>query len=141
MVLNVKIHTDSSSLLAGYMQQILKNKVVGVTKQDPCLSLNKTHQLVGHHKENSTQETAKALGITLTQGPKDKCELCAISKAKQKNSKHNLLGWGKSSNFNNKVYSDLSFTYRPYKYASHLMVDSAKGYGTDGFFNTKGNFI
>ncbi len=139
---------DSSFLLAGYMKRAcIQEKVAAVTIQHhKSMSPYKAHCLFGHQNENRTQEIAKALGIALTNEPMEVCEPCAIAKAKQKNTAHDSRGRGKSTTYNEKVYSDLSFVYGPnkkraYKYVWHLMVDSATGYGTDGFYKAKGSFI
>ncbi len=74
------------------------------------------------------------------------CEACAIAKARQKNTTQDSQGHGKSTIYNKKVYSDLSYIYGPnqkraYKYVWHLMIDSATGLGTDGFYKAKISFI
>ena len=48
------------------------------------LSKTKAHKLLGHSNNDSTTETAKALGWKLT-GTKQVCESCYLAKAKQKN--------------------------------------------------------
>ncbi len=68
----------------------------------------------------------------------DVCEACAIAKDSQ--------GRGKSTIYNEKVYSNLSYVYGPnqtqsYKYVWHLMIDSATGLGNDGFYKAKISFI
>ncbi len=50
------------------------------------------------------------------------CESCAIAKAKQKNTSHDTSGRGKSTTYNNKVYSDLSLVYGPNKKRAYKYV-------------------
>ena len=47
--------------------------------------MNLAHELLGHGDENSTRETAKALGIEIARGTMKPCKACADAKAKQKN--------------------------------------------------------
>lgn len=139
---------DSSFLLAGYMKQVfIQDEVAAVAMRNPQeLSPNEAHHLFGYHNKNRTREIAKALGIVLTKGPMEVCKSCAIAKAKQKNTTHDTSSRGNSTTYNDKVYLDLSFVFGPnkkraYKYMWHLMVDSATGYGTEGFYKAKNNFI
>ncbi len=43
------------------------------------------------------------------------CKSCAIAKTKQKNTTQESTGRGKSTMYNDKMYSDLSFVYGPNK--------------------------
>jgi hypothetical protein len=49
------------------------------------MSILAAHWMLGHKSEDSTRQTAKALGITIMRGSMPVCEACALSKAKQKN--------------------------------------------------------
>ena len=49
------------------------------------MSILAGHRMLGHKSEDSTWQTAKALGITIMRGSMPVCEACALSKAKQKN--------------------------------------------------------
>ena len=48
------------------------------------VSINHAHQMLGHDSEDKMRQMAKLLGWHLT-GKLQRCENCAISKAKQKN--------------------------------------------------------
>ncbi len=140
-VLDVKIHIDSSF----YYRDIWSVTYPGslrLQQQTMHSVLMKYTISLDTTTKNRTQEIAKALGIVLKKGPMEVCESCATAKAKQKNTTHDTSGHGKSTTYNNKVYSDLSFIYQPnkkqaYKYVWHLMIDSATWYGTDGFYKAK----
>ncbi len=77
------------------------------------MNINVVNQLLGHHSKTQTQQIVKALGNTIAQGSMDVCEACAIAKAKQKNTQHESQWHEKLSEFNEKVYGDLSYIYRP----------------------------
>jgi hypothetical protein len=49
------------------------------------MSILVAHRMLGHKSEDSTWQTAKALGITIMRGSMPVCKACALSKAKQKN--------------------------------------------------------
>ncbi len=68
IVFNVKIHTDSSFLLAGYMKRVFQQEEVAaaVLQNSQVLSVNEAHHLFKHQNENQTREIAKAMGIVLT---------------------------------------------------------------------------
>ncbi len=132
------------------MSQTNTNLEIGVALQTPAnkpsININLAHELLGHHGEVQTRQITKALGITLTQRTMEVYKACAIAKTKQKNTTHKPQGRGKSTLFNEKVYSDLSFIYNPnqkqaYKYVWHLMINSATGLGTEGFNKAKFSFI
>jgi hypothetical protein len=48
------------------------------------MNINRAHQLLGHKSEANTHKSAKALGIVITRGKMEVCEVCALAKAKQK---------------------------------------------------------
>lgn len=49
------------------------------------INVNLAHELFDHGDENSTQETAAALGYEIARGAMKPCKACADAKAKQKN--------------------------------------------------------
>ncbi len=141
---------DTSFLLGGYLCWMNPSLEVGAALQsneDPkSMTVNCAHKLFGHHSEVWTRQIAKALGITITQGSMETFEACDIAKARQKNTTQDSQGQGKSTIYNEKVYSDLSYVYSPnqkraYKYVWHVMIDSATGLGKDGFYKAKISFI
>ncbi len=94
------------------MKRNISREIAAATKEDSTtLSPNEAHQLLGHHNENRTHGIAKVLGIVLTKGPMEIYVSCVIAMAKQENTTHDTSGHGKSTTYNNKVYSDLPFVY------------------------------
>ena len=72
------------------------------------MNINKAHALLGHGDENTTRQTAKALGWVITPGAMAPCEHCAKAKAKQKNVVKSSKSESKATKPGERVYLDLS---------------------------------
>ena len=72
------------------------------------MNINKAHALLGHGDDNSTRQTAKALGWVITPGAMAPCEHCAKAKAKQKNVVKSSKSESKATKPGERVYLDLS---------------------------------
>ncbi len=87
LLFNVKINMDTSFLLGAYLCRINADPKVRVVLQkateQPDMSINTAHKLLGHHGEVGTRQIAKALRISLTKGNMEVCKACAIAKARQ----------------------------------------------------------
>jgi hypothetical protein len=66
------------------------------------------HEYLGHLSKDTTTLTAKYLGMNLSHGTLPVCESCAIAKAKQKNVPKETSGVNKATDFNGRVFHDLS---------------------------------
>jgi hypothetical protein len=79
---DIMIPTADGCIFAVYLE---RRDVELAMAHVPKLTLNQAHQRLGHHNEDLTRQIAKSLGIELQKGSLDKCESCAIAKARQKN--------------------------------------------------------
>jgi hypothetical protein len=79
---DIMIPTADGCIFAVYLEH---RRVELAMAHVPKLTLNQAHQHLGHHSKDITRQIAKSLGIKLQKGSLDKCESCAIAKARQKN--------------------------------------------------------
>ena len=70
--------------------------------------------MLGHAGEDTTRLMCKELGHELTRGKMDKCEACAVAKAKQKNIPKET-SHKKAEKPNGRVYLDISTIKAPKK--------------------------
>ena len=78
------------------------------TEKGLSMNINKAHALLGHGDEESTRETARALGWVITRGKMTPCVHCAKSKAKQKNTSKNSTSEDKATKPGDRVFLDLT---------------------------------
>jgi hypothetical protein len=72
------------------------------------INVKQAHEYLGHLGENTTRLTAKYLGMNLSRGTLPVCKSCAIAKVKQKNVPKETSGANKATEFNGRVFQDLS---------------------------------
>jgi hypothetical protein len=107
------------------------------------------HEYLGHLSKDTTRLTAKYLGMNLVHGTLPVCKLCAIAKAKQKNVPKETSGASKATEFNGRVFHDLSKIEVPEELGQieiaksnwHIAVDEVPGYKRSAFFVTKRKII
>jgi len=78
------------------------------------MSIDRAHAILGHLSKGKTRERAAALGILITRGELKTCELCAISKARQKNVNEESTGV-KAVKYNGRVYHDIALLWKARK--------------------------
>ncbi len=75
----------------------------------PAIKMNieQAHAVLGHSSEETTRQTAAALGMGIIRGTLKTCKSCAIAKAKQKNLNNESEG-AKADKFNAQVYHNIA---------------------------------
>ena len=79
------IQKNASELLVGAQFHRIPavNYGLAAINQGTRMTMKQAHELLGHANEATTRLNAKSMGWTLT-CPYSNCEVCAISKARQK---------------------------------------------------------
>jgi len=81
---DILIPTRRSVIFACRFVRYQDSASVSLTGIGAKMSIGRAHGLLGHGSEESTRQTAKELGWTITRGRMSPCEHCAVAKAKQK---------------------------------------------------------
>ena len=81
---DIVILTPRGSIYYAYLKR-KGSEVAAVSKSQKKINVNLAHEVLGYGDENSTRETAEALGIDIARGTMKPCKACADAKAKQKN--------------------------------------------------------
>jgi hypothetical protein len=113
------------------------------------IKVKRAHKYLGHLSKDTTRLTAKYLGMNLSHGTLPVCKLCAIAKVKQKNVPKETSGMNKATEFNDRVFHDLSKIKVPEELGQieiaksnwHIAVDKALGYKRSAFFVTKRGIV
>ncbi len=71
------------------------------------MNIERTHAILGHSNEDTTQKTAVALNMQITRGSLKTCEPCAVAKARQMNV-NSKSKRKKAEKFNERVYHDIA---------------------------------
>ncbi len=72
------------------------------------INVKRAHEYLGHLSEDTIRLTEMYLGMNISHGTLPVCKLCAIAKAKQKNMPKETSGVNKGTEFNSRVFHDLS---------------------------------
>lgn len=114
------------------------------------MDINKAHALLGHGDLESTRESAKALGWTISRGAFKPCVHCAKSKAKQKNVVKESISEDKAEKPGDRVFLDLTTIsvpradgtlYRINQKNLRGIVDQASGKKWGSFSTTKNGMV
>eukprot|EP00977_Amphora_coffeiformis_P005907 scaffold1252_cov154-Amphora_coffeaeformis.AAC.1 len=145
---NIKVNTPEGMVLAARLKRTATEVGGAATeyKQTKTISIKKAHEQLGHMGEDETRRAAKALGWTITRGSLNKCESCAIGKAKQKNVKVNEPK-EKSHEVNGRVFLDMSRIVGPNAEVQPkrpnwcIVVDQMTGKKDSAFYETKSDMV
>ncbi len=105
--------------------------------------IERTHAILGHSNEDTTQKTAAALNMQITRGSLKMCEPCAVAKARQMNVNSRSKG-SKAEKFNGCMYHDIAIVKESNddnklgrKSVWHVIAEETVNFKMSKFFVTK----
>jgi hypothetical protein len=116
------------------------------TEEGVKMTIDRAHALLGYGDEQSTRESARALGWVITRGSLKPCVHCAKAKAKQKNTAKVSVSENKAKKPGERLHVDLSTIsvpkpdgtlHRINQNVWRIAVDECTGKKWGGFHTTK----